>query len=188
MRARAIVGSLILIGLLLPGIGCSQQIVSEESKVAMLIPIPNARVPATGVLSGGQPSAAQIDDAARAGFRTVINLRTSGESGFEWEAAAVERAGMRYLQIPIEGAEGLTRESVDRIDAALREASEDGAVLLHCGSGNRIGAVLALREAWLNGVEPEAAFEQGLAWGMTRLAPATRERLGLPVAPPVATP
>jgi uncharacterized protein (TIGR01244 family) len=132
-----------------------------------------------GVLSGGQPSQEQFEAAARAGFRTVLNLRTDSEPGFEWEQAAVEGLGMRYVQIPVEGVKGLTRENIERIDDALSSARNEGPVLLHCGSGNRIGAVLALRAAWVADVDSEAALAYGLASGLTRLEPATRELLGL---------
>jgi uncharacterized protein (TIGR01244 family) len=131
----------------------------------------------TGVLSGGQPTPEQIEAAARAGFRTVINLRTPQETGFEWERDTVERLGMSYVQIPVAGARGLTRDNVERIDAALGAALEQGPVLLHCASGNRIGAVLAVREAWLRDADTEAALAFGLASGLTRLEPATRELL-----------
>ena len=145
----------------------------------LLQAIRNARVPLDGVLSGGQPTLEQIEAAAASGFATVINLRTPKEPGFEWEPEAVERSGIRYVHIPVDGASGLTRENVERIDAALRAALAEGPVLLHCASGNRIGAALALRAAWLEGAEPEAALKLGLAAGLTRLEPHIRKTLGL---------
>jgi len=146
------------------------------------VPILNARTPLDGVLSGGQPTPEQVAQAAKAGFRTVMNLRSDGEPGFDWEPAAVEAAGMRYVHIPIAGPDTLTRENVERVDAALSEALKNGPVLLHCASGNRIGAVLALRAAWVQGAEPAAALKLGQEAGLTRLEGATRELLGLPAA------
>jgi hypothetical protein len=55
-------------------------------------------------------------------------------------------------------------------------------VLLHCASANRVGALLALREAWHRGAEPQAALAVGIEAGLTGLEPATREKLGLPQA------
>jgi len=144
-----------------------------------LLSIPGARIPMDGVLSGGQPTPEQIEAAAVAGFRTVINLRIVAEKGFEWEAEAVESLEMKYVSIPVAGAKGLTRETVERLDGALVEAAATGPVLLHCASGNRIGAILALRAAWLHGVDAESALRLGLANGMTRLEPTIRELLGL---------
>jgi len=151
-----------------------------STDAALLLPIRNARIPMAGVLSGGQPTQEQVEIAARAGFRTVVNLRTDAETGFEWEQAVVEDLGMRYVQIPVAGGKGLTREIIERIDDALDSAIKNGPVLLHCASGNRIGAVLALRAAWLEELAAEAAISYGLASGMTSLEPLTRELLGLP--------
>ncbi|HXV78210.1 MAG TPA: protein tyrosine phosphatase family protein [Candidatus Polarisedimenticolaceae bacterium] len=153
-----------------------------------LLPIPNARIPLAEVLSGGQPTPDQIEAAARAGFRTVINLRSDGETGFEWEAETVERLGLRYVRIPVAGERDLTRERVEQLDSALSSGLERGPVLLHCASGNRIGAMLALRAAWLGGLPPDEALEFGVASGLTGLYQATSRRLGTAVADPAAAP
>ena len=142
------------------------------------IPIPNARTPIEGVTSGGQPTPEQIAAAGAAGYKTVINLRAPGESGFDWEPAAVKAAGMDYVAIPVAGAAGLTKENVTQLDAALRQAAEKGPALLHCSSGNRIGALLALRSAWLEGMDPAAAIELGRRSGLTGLESTVREILG----------
>lgn len=146
----------------------------------LLVPVPNARIPMAGVLSGGQPTRDQIAAAGAAGYKTVINLRPETEPGFEWEAAAVKAAGMAYVSIPVAGAAGLTKDNVIRIDAALKAAEANGPVLMHCASGNRIGAVLALRAAWVDGKDPAAALAYGEASGLTHLEPAVRSLLGLP--------
>lgn len=142
--------------------------------------IPNGRVPIEGLLSGGQPTPEHLEQAARAGYRTVINLRDPAEGGFEWEEETTTRLGMRYVNLPVSGVAGLTRENVERLDAALSEALARGPVLLHCGSGNRNGALLALREAWLRGADPEKAIELGKAAGLTRLEPEVRKILEAP--------
>jgi protein tyrosine phosphatase (PTP) superfamily phosphohydrolase (DUF442 family) len=135
--------------------------------------------PIPGLTSTGQPSPEQLEAAARAGVLTVINLRADGENGFEWEEEKARALSLHYVRIPISGAADLTRANVLRLDAALREGLDRGRVLLHCASGNRNGAMLALREAWLRGATPEAALALGKAEGLTRLEPATRRLLGL---------
>jgi len=157
----------------------------------LLLPIPNARTPIPGVLSGGQPTRDQIAAAGTAGYKTVINLRPDTEPGFEWEAAAVKAGGMTYVSIPVAGTAGLTKENVARFDAALKDAAAKGPALLHCASGNRIGALLALRAVWLEGKDPAAGLEYGRASGLTGLEPTVKSMLGLaePVAAaPAATP
>ena len=157
---------------------------AATTAAAPQLPIENARAPLPGLLSTAQPTPEQVELASRAGYRTVINLRTPEESGFEWERETVERLGMRYVNIPVAGVSGLTREVVERFDAELRKGLADGPVLLHCASGNRNGALLALRAAWIEGVAPEQALRLGIDAGLTRLEGATRERLGLAEAKP----
>lgn len=153
----------------------------------LLLPIPNARIPIPGVLSGGQPTTEQIAAAGSAGYKTVINLRADAEPGFEWEAAAVKAGGMAYVSIPVAGTAGLTKENVSRLDAALKDAAAKGPVLLHCGSGNRIGALLALRAVWMEGKDPAAALDYGRASGLTGLEPAVKAMIGL-AEPPATAP
>ena len=153
------------------------------SAAPLLLPaIRNARIPIDGVLSGGQPTPEQLEALAALGFRHVINLRAAGETGFEWEPQLTESLGMRYTQIGIAGTDDLNPEMVRRIDAALTAARAEGPTLLHCGSGNRIGAVLALGEAWLRDRPAEEALAFGRAGGLTRLEPAVREKLELAAA------
>jgi protein tyrosine phosphatase (PTP) superfamily phosphohydrolase (DUF442 family) len=94
---------------------------------------------------------------------------------------------MTYVSIPVAGQAGLTKENVARLDAALKDASAKGPVLLHCASGNRIGALLALRAVWVEGKDPAAGLDYGKASGLTGLEPAVKSILGLdvPAAPPV---
>ena len=89
---------------------------------------------------------------------------------------------MRFIQIPIAGTDALSKENVERLDAALRDGLDEGPVLLHCASGNRIGAMLALHAAWIGGADSGEALRFGLDHGMTSLEPAVRELLRLPPA------
>lgn len=139
------------------------------------VDIPNAVVPAPGVRSGGQPSEAAFEQAAAAGYRTVINLRVPGERGTWDEEAKAAQLGMRYLSLPIAVDAGLNEANARRFAELLEEAERP--VLLHCGSGNRIGAMFALKAFYLDGLDAEAAIAVGLASGLTRLEPAVRARL-----------
>jgi len=142
------------------------------------VEIVNALTPLPGVLSGGQVTAEQLAEAAAAGFRTVVNLRTS-EEPLDWdEPARVEALGMRYVALPIAGADDLTRENAEELARILDEAQRP--LLLHCGSGNRIGALFALKAFYLEGKDAESALRVGLDAGLTKLEPKVREVLGLP--------
>ena len=145
--------------------------------------LPNARQPLPRLLTGGQPSEEQLEALAAAGYRTIVDLRPEGETGAPaGEPERVEALGMRYVRIPIAGSGDLTEETARALDEVLdREAAYPAVV--HCGSGNRVGALLALRAARLEGADAEAALQLGLDAGLTRLEPAVRDLLGLPPAP-----
>lgn len=136
-------------------------------------PLPFAQ-PRPQLYSAGQPSAAQLQQAAAAGVTTVIDLRQPGEDrGFD-ETAAAEQLGLRYVRIPVAGAAGLTDANARALRTAL--AQSDGPVLLHCASGNRAGALLALLQA-RDGVSVEQALQFGRSAGMTSLEAPTRALL-----------
>ncbi len=140
--------------------------------------VPQGRTPVDGILTGGQPTPEQLEALSAAGFRTVINLRQPSEPGVEGEAEKVAALGMRYVSIPVAGAEGLSEDNVRALAEAL--AAAPGPTLLHCGSSNRVGALLALKAHWLDGASPEEALERGRAAGLTKLEPAVREILQAP--------
>ena len=137
--------------------------------------LPNARRPLDGVVSGGQPSEEQLAAAAAAGYRTVINLRMPSEDGLPGEAERVAELGLDYLSLPIDGADGITEDNARELAQALETAERP--LLLHCGSGNRIGALLALSAYHVDGKSAEESIQFGLDSGLTRLEPVVRERL-----------
>lgn len=118
---------------------------------------------------------AQLEAARDAGYETVINLRLETEPGAKREE--VEGLGMGYVALPIAGKEGLTRENAQELAWALGEATSP--VLLHCGSSNRVGALLALKAFYIDGMEPRDALELGLESGLKSLEPEVRQQLGL---------
>ncbi len=121
--------------------------------------------------TAGQPSAAELQQAAAAGITTVIDLRQPDEArGFD-ETAAAERLGLRYVRIPVAGAAGLTDANAQALRTAL--AQSQGPVLLHCASSNRAGALLAVLEA-RDGASVDQALQFGREAGMTSLEAPTR--------------
>jgi uncharacterized protein (TIGR01244 family) len=77
------------------------------------------------------------------GVTTVVNLRTASEEEYmKEEASAVEALGMRYHHIPVDGAGALNLANAEKLAAVLRDAK--GPVWVHCSTGNRSGALIAL--------------------------------------------
>ncbi len=120
-----------------------------------------------GLILGGQPDRAALERAKELGITRVINLRAENEAGVAEEIPIVEELGMEYIAIPMSGAAGLTEENARRLDEALTDAP----TLLHCGSGNRVGGLLALRAFYVDGATPEEAMEIGRSSGLTGLEP-----------------
>ena len=137
--------------------------------------LPNGSQPLPDLVTGGQPSLAQLAAARDAGYLTVINLRPDSEPGAKRQE--VEGLGLDYVSIPVAGKSGLTKEKAIELAWALEEATSP--VLLHCGSGNRVGALLALQAYYNENENPEAALELGLSAGLTSLEPEVRRILGL---------
>ena len=130
-------------------------------------------VPVDGITPAGQPDAAALKVFADNGYEAVIDLRRPGEDRGLDEKAAVEELGMKYVSMPI-GRDGINYESARALDELL--AGFDEPVLLHCGSSNRVGALLALR-ASLAGADDEEALKIGQKAGLTSLEPAVIDAL-----------
>jgi len=130
--------------------------------------------PVNGITSAGQPSAEALKVFADSGYAAVIDLRGTKESRGYDEAATAEALGLDYVSLPIVGRDAISFENAAALDELLQQYDEP--VLLHCGSGNRVGALLALRES-LAGADDEAALKLGQSAGLTRLESVVKERL-----------
>lgn len=130
--------------------------------------------PVNGLRAAGQPDAEILQRFAEAGYAAVIDIRAEDEDRGMDERAVVEGLGLDYLLLPIADAEDVSFDAARRLDELL--SGYEAPVLVHCASGNRVGALLALRES-LAGAGDEAALEYGRRSGLTRLEPLVRERL-----------
>ncbi len=129
--------------------------------------------PVDGLTAAGQPDLASFTVFADSGYAAVIDLRTAGEARGLDEPAVVERLGMDYVTLPI-GRDGISFENARSLDELIKRY--EGPVLVHCGSSNRVGALLALR-ASLDGADDAAALNAGREGGLTRLEPKVLEVL-----------
>lgn len=133
------------------------------------------RQPRPNLLTGGQPDAQQLQDAARAGVTTVIDLRAPQEDRGYDEQAAAEKLGLRYVRLPINGAGDINEANARTLDRLLKQ--DAGTTLLHCASGNRTGALLALARARVEGASSEDALQFGRDAGLGSLEPVVRKAL-----------
>ncbi len=91
----------------------------------------------------GQPSAPQLGEIVKAGYKTVITVRKPDE--IDWnEAAEVTSRGMRFGQIP-SAPETIEVSLLSRVRSMIEQSPKP--VLLHCSSGNRAAIVWGMLEA-----------------------------------------
>jgi uncharacterized protein (TIGR01244 family) len=138
-----------------------------------MVAIPNARQPRPQLLTGGRPSPEQLVEAKAAGYAAVISLLPEDVAA---QRDAAETAGLAFRSIPVEGATDLTEDNARKLGEAL--AKHQGApVILHCGSGNRAGALLSLSAFYTEGLNAADALRLGQAAGLTKLEAEVQTRL-----------
>lgn len=126
----------------------------------------NFNQPADKLVTGGQPTQADLAVLKAAGITKIINLRGADESVSYDEQAEVEALGMTYSALPVAGAGDVT---VDKARALYQLLQGDEKVFVHCASGNRVGALLAIGAHDINGKPVEEALEFGRAAGLSSL-------------------
>ena len=146
-------------------------------------PLLNSKTPLEGVRTGGFGGPESYAALAAEGYKTYIDLRSAAEKAEDAEVAVPP--GLRLEHIPIAGEADLNLASARALDALLDDRSLYP-VVVACGSGNRVGALLALRAFWLDGTPAEAALDLGRRAGLTKMEPSVRMLLGLP--PPLPPP
>jgi uncharacterized protein (TIGR01244 family) len=112
-----------------------------------------------------QISVAEVEEAARQGFKTIINNRPDGEApdqpaSGEIEAAAAA-AGLAYFHIPVRG--GPTPEQVETTARIMQDVAKP--VLAFCRSGTRSIVTWSLAQAATGAKSREELVGLGRAAG-----------------------
>lgn len=134
--------------------------------------IPGFRWFETDFASAGQPERQHWRRLRDAGFRSVICLRPGAEQPGRDEAAELADAGLVSAFLPIATGADLTPAAVQRFTGLLAELPLP--CLVHCASGNRVGAMFALRERSKGGTSVDAALALGHRAGLTGLEATVR--------------
>ena len=123
---------------------------------------------ARGALLGSQPDATALKLAhQKYGTKTVLNLRMPAEFKYFMEAQAVRDFGMEYHNIAFGPAKTLTDEVFSRALTVLRDSSKTP-VLMHCKSGNRVGAIWYAHLVLDLGVQPDEAMAEARIVGLRK--------------------
>jgi protein tyrosine phosphatase (PTP) superfamily phosphohydrolase (DUF442 family) len=126
--------------------------------------VANACQPLPNIVTGGQPSATDLEAFGTAGGAVVLDIRDPMEPRPVDEPALVRRLGMEYVNVPV-GTGTLTDATLDRILEVLR-GSGDRVVFVHCASGNRVGGALLPFLMLDQGLEEEDAVGQAMRIGL----------------------
>jgi uncharacterized protein (TIGR01244 family) len=170
---------------LLLGLACAARAPQAVSPIpATAEQIPNQLRPSPELIVGGQPTPDQLSQLAAEGLRLVIDLRGPDEDRGMDEQALVEELGIQYLATPIASREALNWETAQEVQDALE--SSEGTALVHCRSGNRVGAIFALGAGLDSEIGVDQALEIGRLHGLTSLEDHVRPLLE--ARPPVTKP
>ncbi len=127
--------------------------------------VPNACEPIPGIVTGGQPTAAQLAALKRAGCEVVLNIREPMEPQPYRTPDAVVAAGLEYVNIPVSHGP-LSDETFGRVRRTVRALAGKKRVLFHCASGNRVGVTLLPFFILDQGMDEEEAVAQAMRIGM----------------------
>jgi len=118
------------------------------------------------VATGGQPTDAAYAKLAANGYRAVLNLRTASEGvDLKHEQEVVEKAGLRYVNIPVVSSSPKPEQAEEFIKAVKN--SDNQPMLIHCGSANRVGAFLMIYRVVELGWPEDKALEEATRVGLT---------------------
>jgi len=168
-------GKLSIIGVLAALVAGVVLLTTETETPVVVYDLNNPQEPVLGVLTGGQPSQDDLIKLHQEGYGTVINLRLPGEFDDYDEADLVESLGMTYISLPIDVREGLTKANAAQLDQLVADA--EGPALVHCGSGDRVGALYAINAFHQAGLSVEESIAAGKSAGLNRLEGAVRTAL-----------
>lgn len=141
---------------------------NDSAETTSTLTIRNLIELSDNTFAGGQPDKTDLKLLSKKGVKTVVNVRGDGEFEEFDEAKVVAANGMNYVHIPIDSKDALNKNNVKKFRQAL-DASQ-GNALLHCGSGNRVGALFALDAYWNQNKSAEEALTIGKEAGLTSLA------------------
>ena len=129
--------------------------------------ITNFNTVETTVACAGATTPAALADVKKMGYNSVINLRTTGEPGFDAdaEAAAAKAAGINYIHLPF-NAQAPDPALVDNFLKAITDKGNQPA-FIHCASANRAAALWMVKRIAVDKWDVEKATEEATALGLT---------------------
>lgn len=126
--------------------------------------VPNACQLLPNVVTGGQPSSADLEAFRASGGAVVLDLRDPMEPRPLDEPATAGRLGLEYVVVPVT-AGTMTDATLERVHQVVREAG-DRPLFVHCGSGSRVGGALLPHLMLEHGFTEDDAVAQAMRVGL----------------------
>lgn len=125
----------------------------------------------------GQPATDELGSFKSRGSTCLVSFRPPSETPDLDEAAATSSAGMTFTSLPYAKPEELTDELLAQARATLREAARTRqSLVLHCRTGNRVGAAWIAYRTLDDGKPLEQAVNEARLLGLRSEALETRVR------------
>ena len=120
------------------------------------------------LITGGHPTAEQLQSVADEGFTTVINLSTYNQGySLEGEDEIVASLGMDYTNIPVDWNNPTDADFVAFEEAMVRRG--DAPLFLHCAANYRVTAFYSLyAQKHLGWTTEQAAAFRFQIWALDR--------------------
>jgi uncharacterized protein (TIGR01244 family) len=114
--------------------------------------------------TGGQPRPEQFAALKASGVKAVLNLRPPTEHRAEEEQAAVQKAGLKYFNIPVV----YTAPTDAEVDEFLRLTDDQAnrPMFIHCAAAVRAGAFWMIRRVLRDGMTTDAALAEARKVGL----------------------
>ncbi len=111
------------------------------------------------VISFGQPNQSEVDAFVEDGVTLVVDLRGPNENRGYDEQTYLNSINTAYYSLPVIDEGDINFDNARLLQTLINDA--DGKVLVHCGSGNRVGALMSLIGN-LEGMDKQEAIEFGI--------------------------
>ena len=127
--------------------------------------IVNAHEPVPGLATGGQPGEATLAALKAAGCEVLLDIRDPMERRPLRVPDAVTAAGLEYVNVPV-GHGGVTPATFAKVRETVKRLVDAGRpTYFHCGSGNRVGAMMIPYLMLDRGMSEDDAVEEAMRIG-----------------------
>lgn len=138
----------------------------QAAPASELPPIRNFMKVTPEFCTGGQPRPEHFEQLKKDGVKTVLNLRQPGEHRAAEEQEAVQKAGLKYFNIPV-NYQTPTDESVDEF-LRITDDPANRPMFIHCTAAVRVGAFFMIRRVMRDGWTWDKALEEARTIGLQR--------------------